>query len=1218
MMTIEDFLSNYAYILLCLLCLHTGQKARVPVNPVVRVQKVAPPPTPKLTWPNGESLEGQLSEASAESLSWKSPLFEDQLVLRWEAIHRIDQPLPSLPSSEPFLIVLKDGGNIRGDIIAITDQAISIRSARNGDVALSRSQVLSARRIKGGNLLAAGPAGDAGWAVTTNDPNMAAERQNTRPAPNIPQLESGAFGALRLPYWNRSASYAINLPQRLDLEFRVHSSIRPDFRISLNAGAKQGLILETWDEDLVVSTGDHFKAICKLTPEQREVALRVCWDAATRHCSIFSPAGEPLAEWDAPDEAMPLPKGIALQNKERDLTLDFFRLCAWDGKAPPRVDSRLPRVEMADARVLPGAITSGSAATSFTFQLSGTAAPQNFPLADVDAIIFSTDPTPLAPSAETLDFSDGSFLNGRIRSIKAGVAALDTSFTAEPFSTKLDGLRHMRITSGSAPAQVPPATLDTLHIRGVTIHGNLVNAGDASPRWLAPGAVTPSLPAKLLPFEITRAFPPHTPITACPSLLYTAAGDVLPGTLRGMDQSVVEFDSTVASFKSLPASALDAIQFTASANAPISSFDDPAWRLLKGDANTVKRSNGTLTMDPETAIGSARVMQSSEIHFSIATDNFSTVRLRMFCDGTDPAKSVNLLLARIGQLLYTGLETTSGQLDPRADTRVRPGKIPIRLVLLDSSIDLFVNGMLAQSLPIPPASRAGAGLIIEPAGVFGNGATKIVLADFSADSSPGHAPVPDINQETKSQTLTVPRFRRDDPPKHAILGPNGDLLRGEIEAATASDFAFRSGLETFTIPRDRVTAAIWLKKPPEGAAPPPAQKTAMQALLDRKLLRPKFISGATSGFLMLSLKHDFPELKFNVPQPDDSKPVTFRVTPSMTVQDELDLICRLYSLRYFIDYAGDPATIGTIVFQRLSQAPSGLLTKLYWLKPNALPAAASARELLAAKGIPFPSGASAEWQPRGAQLTMTNSPEAHTKLEALLASDFGGSLGSPTHWLLLANGARFPLAVQSFGPDLITGTHPIYGRFEVPTRDVYIIRNSPPAPSPSMNALRDWQLVYAPEPIIPDAGGETSPALGKDAKPFKLPLLATGEFDLSTQRGKITVLDFWATWCGPCVRSLPGLIASMQQFPPDKVQLIGINQGEPPAQVKQFLETRGWKLTVAMDTTQTVGRLYGIDSIPQTIIVGSDGKVAWVKTGYTPDGENEIAAAITKLLPHPK
>ena len=94
------------------------------------------------------------------------------------------------------------------------------------------------------------------------------------------------------------------------------------------------------------------------------------------------------------------------------------------------------------------------------------------------------------------------------------------------------------------------------------------------------------------------------------------------------------------------------------------------------------------------------------------------------------------------------------------------------------------------------------------------------------------------------------------------------------------------------------------------------------------------------------------------------------------------------------------------------------------------------------------------------------------------------------------------------------------------------------------------------------------------------------------------------------IKSLYGRTAE----PSDKVKLVGINQGEGPELVKRFLEARGLKLGVALDTDQGVGRKYGVDAIPRTIVVGPDGKVAWEQPGYDPDGESGATDVIRKLL----
>jgi peroxiredoxin len=345
--------------------------------------------------------------------------------------------------------------------------------------------------------------------------------------------------------------------------------------------------------------------------------------------------------------------------------------------------------------------------------------------------------------------------------------------------------------------------------------------------------------------------------------------------------------------------------------------------------------------------------------------------------------------------------------------------------------------------------------------------------------------------------------------------------------------------------------------------------------------------------------------------PDDSTPhrASQLQIGSQTVSEALTVICSRFGLHYRLD------PDGTIVLESATaQSDEGLVSKTYWLRPEAITGTGSLQDILSAKGITFPKDSSVKWQPQSGVLSMVNTADNQTKLATLITSDFGGSLGSPTHWLELTDGGRLALTVDHFGADFITAHHPVYGAIKVPMSQVYIIRTTPPEPTAASRALQDWHLVNAPEPVIPEGGGDNSPLLGKDAPAFSLPLLAGGDFDLNDEKGHIVVLDFWASWCEPCSRALSGLIDTVATFPSDRVKLIGVNKGETPDQVKRFLEARGLKLTVAMDADQNVSRKYGVDAIPRTIIVGPDGKVAWDQTGYDSDSDSAAADALKKLL----
>jgi thiol-disulfide isomerase/thioredoxin len=162
-----------------------------------------------------------------------------------------------------------------------------------------------------------------------------------------------------------------------------------------------------------------------------------------------------------------------------------------------------------------------------------------------------------------------------------------------------------------------------------------------------------------------------------------------------------------------------------------------------------------------------------------------------------------------------------------------------------------------------------------------------------------------------------------------------------------------------------------------------------------------------------------------------------------------------------------------------------------------------------------------------------------------------------------------------------------------------------------------WKLLYAPEPVLPSAGDEGDALAGTDPKDFKLPLLGGGDFELGKEKGKVVVLDFWATWCPPCIQSLPGMIEALDPLLGDRVRFVGVDQGEPAAQVRQFLDARGWKLTVALDLSQEVGTKFGAESIPRTVVLRPDGKVARTWTGYHEGEQTEIADTVKELLADP-
>src|SRR5579871_2188586 len=99
--------------------------------------------------------------------------------------------------------------------------------------------------------------------------------------------------------------------------------------------------------------------------------------------------------------------------------------------------------------------------------------------------------------------------------------------------------------------------------------------------------------------------------------------------------------------------------------------------------------------------------------------------------------------------------------------------------------------------------------------------------------------------------------------------------------------------------------------------------------------------------------------------------------------------------------------------------------------------------------------------------------------------------------------------------------------------------------------------------------------------------------DWASMKGKVVVLEFWATWCSPCVASLPHLNQLVASLDPAKFQFISIDDEDPNA-IQTFLTRKKMSGWVGVDASGGVFGLYGVESRPTTIIVDGNGKIVAV------------------------
>jgi len=115
---------------------------------------------------------------------------------------------------------------------------------------------------------------------------------------------------------------------------------------------------------------------------------------------------------------------------------------------------------------------------------------------------------------------------------------------------------------------------------------------------------------------------------------------------------------------------------------------------------------------------------------------------------------------------------------------------------------------------------------------------------------------------------------------------------------------------------------------------------------------------------------------------------------------------------------------------------------------------------------------------------------------------------------------------------------------------------------------------------------------GTEAPGFRLPSLAGGEVDLASQRGKVVVLNFWATWCPPCVAEMPSLERLHRSLSPEGVSVVTVSTDEDEAELRRFVAEHALTLPVLKDPGGRVAaNQYRTTGYPETFVLGRDGRV---------------------------
>ncbi|MBI2104476.1 MAG: TlpA family protein disulfide reductase [Candidatus Omnitrophica bacterium] len=139
---------------------------------------------------------------------------------------------------------------------------------------------------------------------------------------------------------------------------------------------------------------------------------------------------------------------------------------------------------------------------------------------------------------------------------------------------------------------------------------------------------------------------------------------------------------------------------------------------------------------------------------------------------------------------------------------------------------------------------------------------------------------------------------------------------------------------------------------------------------------------------------------------------------------------------------------------------------------------------------------------------------------------------------------------------------------------------------------------------------------GVAAIDFELPQLDGPPVKLSDYRGRVVVMEFWATWCGPCRFSLPSLEVIYKRYRDRGMTVLLINEGEEAEVARKWAEKR-FTAPILLDRDQAVGARYRVRGIPRLFIVDQAGNLAYAHEGYGGGLERNLTLILDEFLAPP-
>jgi len=138
--------------------------------------------------------------------------------------------------------------------------------------------------------------------------------------------------------------------------------------------------------------------------------------------------------------------------------------------------------------------------------------------------------------------------------------------------------------------------------------------------------------------------------------------------------------------------------------------------------------------------------------------------------------------------------------------------------------------------------------------------------------------------------------------------------------------------------------------------------------------------------------------------------------------------------------------------------------------------------------------------------------------------------------------------------------------------------------------------------------------INESAPDFTLPGDNGQAVSLSDLHGQVVMINFWASWCGPCRQEMPLLEQIHQRYEPLGFTLLGVNVEENSSDAKAFLKDRPVSFPILFDPDNGVSKLYDVVAMPSTVLIDRQGNVRYLHHGFKPGYENDYQDQVRALV----